>query len=56
MKDNEKARCFVLLAKFTGRKSTQEETFAKHLQISSFSKNWKDLVENIQYDTAVTCM
>ena len=38
MNYNEKARCFVLLAKFTGGKSTQEETFAKRLKISSFKQ------------------
>ena len=38
MKNNEKARCFVLLAEFAGRKSTQEETFIKRLQISSFKQ------------------
>ena len=43
MKDNEKARCFVLLAKFPGRKSKQEETFAKQLQISSFKQELEGL-------------
>ena len=38
MKNNEKERSFVLLAKFTGRKSTQEENFAKRLHISSFKQ------------------
>jgi len=36
MNNTEKARCFVLLAEFTGRKCTQEETLGRRFQISSF--------------------
>lgn len=36
MKNNEKGRCFVLLAKFTGCKYSDEEKVAKLLQISSY--------------------
>lgn len=43
MKDNEKARCFVLLAKFTGRKSTLEETFAERFQVSSCKQELEGL-------------
>ena len=43
MNYNEKARCFVLLAKFTGSKGTQEETFAKRSQISSFKQELEGL-------------
>lgn len=43
MKNNEKARCFVLLAQFTGRNNTEEETFAKRLQISSFKQELEGL-------------
>lgn len=49
MKNNEKARCFVLLAKFTGRKYGDEEKFAKLLQISSYRQelerlHWNNLI------------
>lgn len=53
MKNNEKARCFVLLAKFTGRKYGEEATFANFCKFLRINKNWKDFVENIQYDTAI---
>lgn len=43
MKNNEKARCFVLLAKFTGRKYGEEATLAKLLQISSYKQELERL-------------
>lgn len=43
MKNNEKARCFVLLAEFTGGKSAQEKTLANRLQIYSFKQELEGL-------------
>lgn len=42
MKNNEKARCFVLLAKFTGSNYNGEETSARCLQISSYRQELVD--------------
>ena len=43
MKNNEKSRRFVLLAKFTGRKFSDEEKFAKLMQNSSYRQELEGL-------------
>ena len=57
MKNNEKARCFVLLAKFTGGKYNGEETSAKCLQISSYRQEQVDKTHrtnSVQHKDQVT--
>lgn len=56
MKNNDKARCFVLLAKFTGRTYSDEEKFAKLLQISSYRQELEGLYRNhsIRHTNQVT--
>lgn len=43
MRNNDKTRRFVLLAKFTGRKYSDEEKFAKLLQNSSYRQELEGL-------------
>lgn len=43
MTSNDKARRFILLAKFTGRKASNEEKLAKLLQNSSYRKELEGL-------------
>lgn len=43
VKNSDKAKCFVLLTKFTPRKCSNEETFAKLVQIASYRKQLEGL-------------
>lgn len=43
MKNNDKSRRFILLARFTGRKFSDEEKFARLLQNSSYRQELEGL-------------
>ena len=47
MTNNDKARCFVLLAKLSGHKLSDEEKFARLVQISSYRQKLEGLYRKL---------